>query len=150
MRGTFHQPHPGEGGSADETAHTSSPPAVSEQPLVLIVEDDEGTREVLGMALEEEGYRVTVARHGAEALDRLEKELPAVVLMDLRMPVMSGRELFDRLRAQYPDLPLILLSADRRIEVEPWVGDAAGFMVKPFDLDDLVRVVQQCISGSAP
>lgn len=121
---------------------------MTDPALVLIVDDDEGTREMLLLALEDEGYRAVAARHGGEALERLADELPAVVLLDMRMPVMDGRELQNVLREQYPTLPVVVTSADSRLAGE--AGDAAGFLVKPFDLDDLVQTIARAITRRDP
>ena len=112
--------------------------------LVLVVDDDEGTREMLVLALEDEGYRVASARHGAEALERIAAEPPNLVLADMLMPVMDGGQLHAYLRERYPELPVVLLSADRRAEAE--AGNAAGFLAKPFNLDDLSQAVARFIS----
>ena len=69
---------------------------------ILVVDDDASHRTLICDALEEMGYRTEQAANGREALDLLEGEMPQAVLLDLRMPVMSGWELLDRLQQEGP------------------------------------------------
>ncbi len=66
---------------------------------VLVVDDDAGIRRMIAAVLEDEGYRVRLADHGREALDRIAEHPPQLVVLDLQMPVMSGWELHEQLRA---------------------------------------------------
>lgn len=81
---------------------------------VLVVEDDPDAREALRDLLEVNGYAVETAENGAQALARLENHLPALVLTDLRMPVMDGWELVAHLRREprYAALPVAVLTAE--------------------------------------
>ena len=83
------------------------------RPRVLLAEDNEATITALGLALTQAGFQVTIARHGGEALDRVREERPALVVMDLQMPVLSGLESCRRLRqvAEFRDLPVIGLTS---------------------------------------
>ena len=65
---------------------------------VLVVEDDPTLRRVIEMVLEARGYEVAQARHGAAALERMAASIPDVVIADLKMPVMGGRDLVERMR----------------------------------------------------
>jgi CheY-like chemotaxis protein len=110
--------------------------------LILIVEDDQAIRESLRDLFVEEGYRVAEAVHGKEALDRLEVETPALIVLDLWMPVMTGGELMQKLRAQprFANVPvLVLTAANEDIPGEPSVR-------KPVGLQDLLAKVAQKIS----
>jgi CheY-like chemotaxis protein len=112
-------------------------------PLILLVEDDVAIRETVSECLTSEGYRVDAAEHGAEALARLvEGERPALVLLDLVMPVMNGAELVARVRAEprLAGVPLLLMTA----AISPpgtSLPEVDATLVKPFDLDDLLAVV---------
>ena len=115
--------------------------------LVLVVDDDDSTREMLTMALLDEGYRVEAAFDGDAALARIDARRPDLVLMDVRMPGLSGEELLQLLRERHPGLPVVLTSADPRLVHDATARGAAGVLVKPFDLDDLLVVVERALAG---
>lgn len=115
-----------------------------ESRAVLVVDDDPYIREALAEVLQDEGYPVATARDGEEALDRLGRgPAPALILLDLRMPGMSGWELRRRLLADpaLAEIPVVLLSADSRLEEAQAVLGAAGSLRKPPSLDDLLAAV---------
>jgi two-component system chemotaxis response regulator CheY len=93
-------------------------------------------RFLLRMLFESEGFDVVEAHHGAAALDRVGEHQPDLVVTDLMMPVMNGRELVERLRADAgtAGIPILVLSSSRNIEVAG--ADAA--LRKPFDIDALL------------
>src|SRR5881227_1381995 len=111
---------------------------------ILVVDDDESHRTLICDLLEEMGYQTAQAKNGREALDVLEGELPQAVLLDLRMPVMSGWGLLDALkkmpRARH--LPIIIISA-YGFEWEAELVGASGYVSKPVDLDRVRSTVQQ-------
>jgi CheY-like chemotaxis protein len=112
---------------------------------VLVVEDHADLREMLAVLLESEGFQVQTARNGAEALDSLKHERPAVILLDLMMPVMSGDE-FRRRQLQepeYADVPVICMTAahDGRQRAERL--QAAQYFQKPVDFDRLITAVRE-------
>jgi CheY-like chemotaxis protein len=108
---------------------------------VLVVDDEPGIRSFIALALRGEGYRVSTAENGARALDRIAEEPPAVVLLDLQMPVMDGWELRRRLSVQHPGLQVVIMSAIPRGQVGLEVGDRDGYLAKPFSLDALLQTV---------
>ena len=111
---------------------------------VLVVDDDPYIRDALADVLADEGYRVTAARDGEEALAFLQASLrPAVILLDLRMPGMSGWEVRKRLLAdpELAGLPVVLLSADAHLEAAAATLRAAGSLRKPPSLDELLATV---------
>lgn len=117
--------------------------------FVLIVDDDEDTRDSLREILEEEGYAVAVASHGKEALAWLSNGVkPCFILLDLMMPVMTGTEFLDALRRdpKHVATPVVLITA--------WSDQAAategiqGFARKPFNLREVFAIVRRyCGSG---
>jgi CheY-like chemotaxis protein len=111
---------------------------------VLVVEDDESTREMLMTDLQLCGIPAVSAGNGREALDLMKRERPCVVLLDLMMPVMDG-EAFRRRQLQDPDLssvPVILLSARHDVPKRAEVLHTDGWIRKPFDIDKVVDVVR--------
>ena len=111
-------------------------------PLVLVVDDDPDILDAICDILEAEHYRVSRARHGAEALDRVAEERPAVILLDLMMPVMDGVTFASLLRQRPPvaDVPILVISADGNPQRAASVG-ARGYLAKPFDIDALLAHV---------
>jgi CheY-like chemotaxis protein len=111
-------------------------------PLVLVVDDDPDILDAICDILEAEGYRVARARHGVEALEQVETELPAVILLDLMMPVMDGLAFAQTLRSRpgKQGIPIVVISADGNPQKAASVG-ARGFLAKPFDIDALLAHV---------
>ena len=109
--------------------------------LVLVVDDQEINRDVLGMILEDD-YEVMYACDGREALDRIEanRDCLSVVLLDLMMPVMDGFEVLSRVRADefLCRIPVIVLTADRSAELRALQMGAADFITKPFDMHEVI------------
>jgi CheY-like chemotaxis protein len=113
---------------------------------ILVVDDDASHRELMCELLEEMGYQTAQASNGKEALDQLEGELPSGVLLDLRMPVMSGWALLEAMKRlpRARELPIIIISA-YGFEWEAELVGAAGFVGKPVDIERVRRVVHQII-----
>lgn len=113
-------------------------------PMVLVVDDDAAIREVVTMALQDEGYDV-VAALGAEALSIARRRRPAVILLDIMMPLVDGVEIARRLRADPStrDIPIIAMSAITVLAETAHGMQADGQLAKPFNLDELIDVVAQ-------
>jgi CheY-like chemotaxis protein len=120
-------------------------------PLVLVVDDDPDILEAICDILEAEGYRVARARHGGEALQRLEAERPSLILLDLMMPVMDGVAFAQRLHGDpgVAEIPIVVISADGNPQRAALVG-ARGYLAKPFDIDALLAHVSSITGGGAP
>jgi CheY-like chemotaxis protein len=107
---------------------------------ILIVEDEIDLAESLQLLLARRGYRVILAYDGSDGLEKAIAEEPDLVLTDLMMPVMDGRELITRLRA-HPDtrrIPVVAMSASHE-------GHRAVVLRKPFDAEELVRRVRRAL-----
>ena len=102
---------------------------------VLIVDDDESSRRLLEVRLRALECDVVMATNGREALAALRQELPALMLLDLKMPGMSGIELLRTVRREGIDLPVVVITAYGSIEaaVEAMKEGAYDFIPKPFD-----------------
>lgn len=122
--------------------------------VVLVVEDDPNLREVFSEVLESEGYRVHVAADGAQALAVLENgATPCVVLLDLRMPTMTGWDLAGRLRStdRWSEVPIVVVAAHYLVADEARKIGADAWLQKPVSLDRLVAVVDRvCGRGNPP
>lgn len=113
-------------------------------PVVLVVDDDPDILATIGQILDLEGYGVLRARNGQEAFVVLETERPALIILDLMMPVMDGWEFRRRLTDHPAGLtPVLIVSADRDLAGKAASLNAQGYIAKPFDLDVLVAAVQR-------
>jgi CheY-like chemotaxis protein len=111
---------------------------------VLIVDDDASIRDALAMCLECEGFEVAQARDGREGVDRVREERPDLILLDLLMPVMNGRQFLDRLRADDAtrDIPVVLMTGASSYGSPFPRADAV--LPKPFEIDELIDAVRTC------
>lgn len=111
---------------------------------VLVVDDDASIRELITLALEDDGHEVLTASEGESALAMIPEVAPDVILLDTRMPVMDGHEFALRYQQQNDcRAPLIVLTAldDPQTTAEEIGAD--GYLPKPFDLSELTSVVNQ-------
>jgi CheY-like chemotaxis protein len=117
-----------------------------EHKSILIVEDDEATREAFSLILAQNGYRVETAMNGQAALEQLRSsELPGLILLDLMMPGMDGMEFQAHLAGdeRLSEIPVLICSAAgervrRRLTIQP-----VGFLEKPVDPPTLLAAVDQ-------
>ncbi len=115
----------------------------TDDPDILVVDDDPDIREALQAALEMEGYDVGVAANGREAWESLRSTPPpGLILLDLMMPVMNGVEFLENLRAddRLRRLPVILLSAFPSTAATV-VSKSQGYLQKPVELAKLIELV---------
>lgn len=113
---------------------------------ILVVDDESNMRFLLRMILESAGYEVVEAPHGAAAFEQAKASPPDLVVTDLMMPVMTGRELIERLRADSvtADIPIVVLSASPKTTLDA-VDAVLG---KPFEPDQLLEAARS-LSGEA-
>ncbi len=109
--------------------------------LVLVVDDHEINRDVLGVMLED-AYSVIFAENGKEALEQMRAHIRdlSIVLLDLMMPVMTGFEVLEIVRQdeQLKSIPIIVLTADKNAELQALQLGAADFITKPFDMTEVI------------
>jgi len=120
---------------------------------VLVVDGDGAARGLAVDALERAGYRVRSFDNGAEALAAAVEEPPALVLLELQLPDVTGYELCRQLREAHGDgLPVFLMSGERTQSIDRVAGLMIGaddFIVKPFELDELVARVRRFVERRA-
>lgn len=106
---------------------------------LLLVEDDKHLNKMMAVFLRMNGYQVLSAFDGEQALSALETSIPDLVICDIMMPNMDGYELTRELRAAYPLLPVLMVTAKDSIDDkrEGFLAGTDDYMVKPIDLDEL-------------
>ena len=123
--------------------------ASASRPRVLVIDDDDDVCEVLREALTDEGFAVATVPHGAAALELVTHHQPAVIILDLRMPIMDGWSFAEQYRRiAKPPASVILLSAIRDLEESASRIGAAAWIAKPFELDEVVQKIERCIAAS--
>ena len=115
--------------------------------VIYIVEDDDEMRESLEMLVSTEGYEVKGYPSAEEFLDHLDKVSSGCILLDIKMPGMSGLELQDELNLRGVELPVVFITAhgDIPVAVRAVKGGAASFIEKPFDADVLLDNISQAL-----
>jgi PAS domain S-box-containing protein len=119
---------------------------------ILLVEDQEGVRKVTRLALESRGFTVFAAPDGRAAIELFETSTPPIdlLLTDLVMPDLSGRQLAEILRARRPGLPVLFMSGYVGDELERHgLVDPESFLHKPFSLQKLIAKVRAALDGGA-
>lgn len=121
---------------------------------MLVVDDVEDNRELLATVLRDEGFVVTTAADGVEALEVAARERPSVILMDLAMPRMDGFDAIERLRSEEHGRAafIIVVSAfdDRRSHARARDLGADAFLVKPYAPRDVVALVERASADLHP
>ena len=113
---------------------------------ILVVEDDPDLAALEAELLEEHGHHVEVAYNGREALAAVERAAPDLILLDMKMPVMSGREFVDEYRRAQPSpAPIVVVTAADDAQVRAAEVGASGWIAKPFDPDALVANVMRLL-----
>lgn len=112
---------------------------------ILVVDDDESLRWVTQAQLQQAGYQVGAAAEGKQALDLIREWAPDLVITDLKMPCMSGLELLKRIRADYPEILVIMVTAFGTVEtaVEAMKAGAYDYITKPVNMDELLLIVSR-------
>jgi len=111
-----------------------------ERPI-LIIDDDPAIRMTVADILESEGYIVATAINGADGLQSLDRVDPALVLLDMRMPILDGWGFARALRSRGVQIPILVMTAAQ--DARRWAHEinAEGYVAKPFDLIDLLDAV---------
>ena len=126
-------------------ASTYPQPSHGARVDVVVIDDDNSIREGCRQTLESEGYRALVAADGVEGLDLVKRARPRVVILDLRMPGISGVEVLEKLPGIDPRIIPIIITGYGTIDsaVQTMKLGAFDFLTKPFDMDQLLGVVDR-------
>ncbi|MBU0965752.1 MAG: sigma-54 dependent transcriptional regulator [Proteobacteria bacterium] len=119
---------------------------------ILIVDDDRELRMVLYEAFNRQGHGVSVAENGIMALDIFDKNPADLVITDINMPEMNGLELLQRLHANRPELPVVIITGHATVEtaVSAMKLGAFDYLLKPFPLDIIVEIAARAFAAGIP
>jgi signal transduction histidine kinase len=108
---------------------------------ILLVDDEEGIRKVLGISLSDSGYQVFTAESGEEALRIFKEKAPPIVMTDIKMPGMDGIELLQKMKEENPDAEVIMITGhgDMELAIQSLKHEATDFITKPIN-DDALQI----------
>ncbi len=110
---------------------------------ILVADDEMSIRLLYSEELKEEGYDVITASNGKEALEIVSREPLDLVILDIKMPEMSGIEVLRQIKEKYPDLPVLLSSAYSEYKQDFGTWASEEYLVKSSDLEDLKAAVRR-------
>ena len=121
---------------------------MSEKSKILVVDDEDALRTVLSIGLTSEGYNVSTASDGDEAISGLQKETFDLVVLDIKMPRMNGFEVLKVIKEKHPTTKVVVAtgSGDLKDAIESKKLGAEGFVGKPYDLVDLLTTIKRILS----
>ena len=117
-------------------------------PKVLVVDDDPAILEICSDLLQTEGYTVSVATNGQQALEQIRTDPPQVILMDIMMPVLDGVEACRQVKANpaTAEIPVVLMSARTNLTRQSQdLASADALVAKPFDIDHLLNTIHDLV-----
>ena len=103
------------------------------KPKLLLIDDEEGIRKILGLSLRDAGYEVITAADGKQGLECLQQENPSIVLTDIKMPGLDGMEVLQRIKSISPDTEVIMITGHGEMDlaVKSLQLEASDFITKP-------------------
>ncbi|WP_035178140.1 response regulator [Alkalihalobacterium bogoriense] len=112
---------------------------------ILVVDDQYGIRVLLNEILQKDGYKMFQAANGVQALTIVEKEVPDLVLLDMKIPGMDGLEILRRIKEIKPEVQVIMMTAYGELNMinEAMNLGAITHFAKPFDIDDVRKVIKE-------
>ncbi|MCB0422388.1 MAG: response regulator [Bdellovibrionales bacterium] len=117
---------------------------------ILFVDDEADLLDLLKLQFEMEGFSVSTAVNGAEALEVMVDQLPHVIVSDFNMPVMNGKELLAQVKSQHPNIPFILFISDGTLSKEEALKlGCTEVLEKPFAHEDLLSAVLSSLDPSS-
>ena len=113
--------------------------------MILVVEDDPQVARLISLVLQRSGHKSTIVADGQSALDNAREQRPAMIFADLTIKGMGGEALCSALKAQdeTKNIPYVVVSGDRDIAEKARLCGADDYMGKPFEFDDLIRLVNK-------
>jgi len=119
---------------------------------VWVVDDDQSIRWVLDTALQKAQQQARLFESAEDVLDALKESQPRVIVTDIRMPGMSGIELLASLKEQYPQIPVVIMTAysDLDSAVSAYEGGAFEYLPKPFDTNEAIDIIERASQSATP
>jgi len=119
------------------------------QRTVLIIDDEKNLTDLIAHHLKAKGYQTVIAQNGQEGLQKLQVIIPDLIILDINMPVMNGLEFYRQITTDFGRVRFPVLVLTSRKELEKTFSDiqAAGFLPKPFLIEDLIREVEKITAG---
>ena len=119
---------------------------------ILLVEDEPHVVRIMKLALEKNGYSVCVSHNGEQALEKINKTLPDLLITDINMPRMNGEELCKNIEINYPnrEFPILVLTSKTEIEHREWTRKMKNtmFLEKPVSIRKLLKLLDNNTDGS--
>ena len=121
---------------------------MSDKPVLLLIDDEQGVIDTLSLLLKEEGFEVVSALTGADGLERFDEVRPDIVLTDIRMPKMTGVEVLQEIRERDPNTPVVLLTAQASLQsaIQAVNVGATHYVQKPWVNEELVAILRRSLS----
>lgn len=116
---------------------------------ILVADDDEAIQICMEDISQQEGWDLSFASNGEECLQKIRQQKPSLVVLDQRMPKMTGEDVLGQLQAEGIEVPIILISAEKDLSRLRRFPSIIRVLTKPFDLDDFVEVVNSSIMQRA-
>lgn len=115
---------------------------------IMVIDDQPGIRRLLAEVLQEDGYNVTIAANGYEALQKVKEIMPQLILMDMKMPGMDGLETFRELKKIGKAQRVIMMTAYGELELvkEAMSLGAYKYITKPFDINVIKTIVAEALN----
>jgi DNA-binding NtrC family response regulator len=120
---------------------------MSLSPDILLIEDEPGVMDIMVRVLVRAGYSVRTAQDGAAALAALEERPPALAILDLVLPGISGFAVLDHMHHEYPALPVIVITANPQAITRPTAQIVRHYLLKPFHVEELLDTVARASAG---
>lgn len=116
---------------------------------IVVADDDPNVRLLFNDVLSEEGYQVMGVASGSEAIREVEKSMPDLLILDIKMPEMHGLEVLEKVRSINKDLPIVICTAYKHMDDDPAVRESGirAYLVKPIDIKVLKDTVQKIMGN---
>ena len=123
---------------------------MSTQPSILVVDDELLVRDLLYDFFSDQGWQISVAESGSKALGILQNKKIDIVLTDLKMPEMDGMDLTHKVKEDFPDLPVMVMTGYPSVEsaIEALRAKVADYITKPFNINQLLKTVAAHVEQS--
>lgn len=127
----------------------NAPLSPQSDPKILVADDDEAIQLCMEDIARQEGWNLIFAKDGEDCLNRLREENPTLLVLDQRMPKLTGDQVLSHLKDEERKLPVILMSAEKDLERFKGFDSVIHVLNKPFDLDRFITLVNSILAPAA-